>query len=158
MRYLQATIILLASFLVIGAYIAHRQAKQLDNWKGTPATLEYAYTQNLSSPTDAAANSWGSDKLILKYNFFVGNQLYSGNRLMMLDFVYFPKAPVQTLEPGEITIYFDPSNPNTSLMLIDYPRIAISILIALGTILVAIGLTLPAIIAMILKGIDDLIY
>lgn len=129
MRYTRTALILTGLLILSGAVTSHIQAKHLSNWESTLGTLEYAYIQNRSTPSRGV---WGKNVAVLNYYYRVNNQSLSGSRLMMLDFIFTPTEKVNALRKGANTIYFNPKNPNESLLFLDYPATSISMLGLVG--------------------------
>lgn len=153
MRHTKAALILVGLLILSGAFFSHIQAKRLINWESTLGTLEYAYIQNRSTPSRGV---WGKNVAVLNYYYTVNNQKFSGSRLMMLDFIFTPTEKVKTLKKGSIAVYFDPKNPQRSLLFPDYPGTSISMLGLVGILVLLIGITLQKIVRAIINSVHSI--
>lgn len=132
---------MIGAALIGVALLTHQRALTVTGWKSTQATLLYAYTQNLSSPTVAAANDWGTQKAIVKYHYSLHGHSYIGSKLMLLDFIYFPqdKIHIQSSHDNSIVVYVNPKKPSESIVYKDYPFTAITMIIIAGISFLLLG-------------------
>ena len=159
MRYIQAILITIGAGLIIAALLTHKKALAVDSWEATQASLLYAYTQNLSSPTVAGANDWGTQKALVKFRYSVNGDSYTGNRLLLLDFIYFPqdKIHIPRNEDNKIIVYFNARERSASFVYKDYPYTAITMITIAGTIFLLIGIFLRKIGELILNALHKML-
>ena len=158
MKYAQATLITIGAVLFSAALLAHKKALEVAQWRATDGYLLYAYTQNLSSPTVASANDWGTQKAIVQYRYSVNRESFTGDTLMLLDFIYFPQNKIHTSDnkAKKIIVYFNPQNPSESLIHKDYPYTSIIMVITAGTLFLLIGISLRKLTTLILNSLYNL--
>ena len=141
MLSIKTTIIVMGLlFLLLSGYWSI-EFKKLATWCSTKATIIYAYSQNISSPTDGAASDFGSDVSKVKYQYHVGSDLFIGSNVYPLEFIYFDTNRIEDLStPGTITkIFYNPANPKESYIFIDYPYIQLLLVILCGLMLLVLG-------------------
>lgn len=140
---IRLALICTALLIFIGAGLIHHKSLQVTQWQETQGILEYAYTQNRSV---ASRDAWGKNVAIIRYHYSVGGKRFSGNRLMMLDFIFTPSERIEELNTGVVPVYFDPQSPSRSFLYIDYPSTSLSMIILCGTTIFFTGIIFPMLI------------
>ena len=120
-------------------------AMEYQNWKSTQAQLEYFVYQSASSPTTAAANNWGSDYAKVKYTYSVGDKQYTGNNVMPLESVFLSRKFVKPLSPGEISIQYNPKDPELSFIYVTFPATQLAMMYFASLVLLLVGALAPRI-------------
>jgi len=158
MKYIQAILIIIGITLFGAALLAHKKALEVANWQATSGSLFYAYTQILLPVTVAGASDRGTKKAIILYRYSVNGEVFTGDKLMLLDFIYFPENKIRVLgdRNKKIIIYFNPKNPADSLIHKDYPHTSISMIVIAGMLFLLVGISLRGISALILNSLYSL--
>jgi hypothetical protein len=146
--FLAARIVLFLAAAVCGisAMAGYVESSNFPAWKQTDAKVEFAFTQNASSPTVAGANDWGADFSRVRYTYTVGGSTYVGNRVMPLEWVYLPRSAVSTISRPISAVFYDPATPSESYILAVRPTTQIIILTLVSTICLVLAVGLPGLI------------
>ena len=136
--------------------LTHIKAEEIKTWERTKGTIESIYSQYASSPTVAGADDWGKKKTSIKYSYQIQGAKYSGNKAILLDYIYFPETLLTKLSPGEVNVHFNPESPSQSIISIQYPSVAMTMLALSATGLLSIALWLNRIINFLYKVLTSL--
>jgi hypothetical protein len=131
----------------------YKTVATLQSWSSVNGIVLGIYTQNASSPTTAAGNTWGKTLVRVKYQYFVGGKAYTNNKIMLLDYVYVPRKMLQVLKQRDVQVYYSVSNPKNSMLFIDSPIESMGLISVSGIILLLLGLFLPNILNFLLKAL-----
>ena len=139
--------------LIVLMLHTHIKAQDVQNWVATHGVLKHVSSRYLSSPTVAEANDWGKRKVTVKYDYSYQGTTYSGDKAIILDFIYFPTSILESLSQGDITVYVKPNAPKESILFKRYPSEAMMQIGLFALILIALAIGLPKLLEVLKKVI-----
>lgn len=138
-------------FVILGvALVSVWKSQEVEEWSTTTGTLEFALLQNASSPTVVGASDWGASIGRVRYQYRVQGQDYTGSRVMQLQAIFLPNEAVSSLKPGEIPVYYNPSQPSESYLYATTLWVQITMLTLGAAITFVLALLLPRLLRILL--------